>query len=91
MKRLIIEKAKKFIFEYTNIGKPNYNYNLDPIQLAEIINSLETLKNIDANICEIGVARGMTSRFICEHLSTNKFNDFFYCIDTFDSFTSEDI
>ena len=41
LKKIIKEKLKSFLFKYTQIGSPHYSYNLDPLQLAEIINSLE--------------------------------------------------
>lgn len=85
------EIIKKILFRYTNLGSPTYSYNLEPLQLTEIINSLEKVKNFRGNICEIGVARGMTSRFICEYLKDLKKQPKFYCIDTYDSFVSEDI
>lgn len=91
MKKQIIEIVKKIIFNYTNIGNPKYSYNVEPIQLAEIINSLEDLSNVSGNICEIGVARGLTTRFICEHLTNTNFKNNYYCIDTFQSFTDGDI
>ena len=37
---------------------------------SEIILSIEKTKELSGSICEIGVARGMTTRFICEHLKT---------------------
>ena len=91
LKKIFIEKIKKFLFKYTNIGKPNYPYNLDPVQLSEIIISLEKVKNLEGVICEIGVARGMTTRFICEYLNNTNTNTDYYCLDTFESFTKEDI
>ena len=91
LKKLIKEQLKKFLFKYTKLGAPIYSYNLDPLQLAEIINSLEQVKEIDGNICEIGVARGMTTRFICEYLKEIEIKKKFYCIDTFQSFKKEDI
>mgnify|MGYP006083489935 CR=1 FL=1 len=85
------EILKKILFRYTNLGSPTYSYNLEPLQLAEIISSLEKVKFFKGNICEIGVARGMTSRFICEYIKNLETKPKFYCIDTFDSFVSEDI
>ena len=89
------ELIKKIIFRHTNFGKPNYNYNLEPIQLSKIIESIEYVlsdkENIDSCLLEIGVARGMTSRFIVEHLKSSNYNNNFYCIDTFSSFTEEDL
>ena len=91
LKKIIKERIKKFFFKFTQIGAPNYSYNLEPIQLAEIINSLEKVKSLDGSICEIGVARGMTTRFICEYLSSINFRSEYYCIDTFSSFDKKDI
>ena len=49
------------------------------------------LKEVDSCICEIGVARGMTTRFISEYLQELKKIPNFYCIDTFSSFIKDDI
>ena len=89
--KLLKEKIKKFFFKYTKLGAPDYTYNLDPLQLAEIINSLEKVKSLKGVICEIGVARGMTTRFICEYLKDVNNKPSFYCIDTFNSFVKEDV
>ena len=56
--KLFKEKIKKLLFKFTSLGAPTYSYNLDPLQLSEIINSLEKVKKINGNICEVGVARG---------------------------------
>jgi len=84
---------KKVAFRYTKIGAPHYQYGVEPIQLAEIIFGIEHVRKMrkTINIFEIGVARGMTSRFICEHIISQKINARFYCIDTFASFLPEDI
>ena len=87
----IKELIKKILFRYTKLGSPKYNYNLEPAQLAEIINALDKVGNIEGNICEIGVARGMTTRFICEHIKEFQKVPKFYCIDTFSSFTEKDV
>jgi predicted O-methyltransferase YrrM len=84
---------KKLAFKYfRRLTAPKYPYLIEPIQISNIILSLEKLKNIKGSILEIGVARGMTSYLIAEHIST-KTNpkEKFYCIDTFESFTEEDI
>jgi hypothetical protein len=87
------EFLKKIIFRYTFFGRPNYPYNVEPIQLVTFINELERLINVSGNIVEIGVARGMTTRFICEHIRTQKLNNSltFFAIDTFNSFNIEDL
>ena len=89
------EFIKKIIFRYSNFGNPNYRYNIEPIQLSKIIESIDNVlshnSNKDSCFVEIGVARGMTSLFIAEHLKRSKIKNNFYCIDTFNSFTPEDI
>lgn len=89
----MLDLAKKIAFKYTNFGAPRYVYNVEPIQLAAIIYELERLKDIPGNILEIGVARGMTTRFICEHIkNSSSIVPFkFFALDTFDSFTKKDI
>ena len=89
--KILKENIKKILFKFSNLGSPRYSYNLDPSQLAEIVNSLNKVDELDGNICEIGVARGMTTRFICEHLKDLKIKPKYYCIDTFSSFVKEDI
>ena len=95
MMHIIIKKIKdiikKFLFRHTKIGSPFYSYNLEPSQLAEIIQSLDKVKNLNGCICEIGVARGMTTMFICQHIKDLKNIPKFYCLDTFNSFVQEDI
>ncbi len=89
--KLFKEKIKKLLFKFTSLGAPTYSYNLDPLQLSEIINSLEKVKKINGNICEVGVARGMTTRFVCEYLKNINDKPKYYCIDTFDSFVEADV
>jgi O-methyltransferase len=87
------ELAKSFAFKYTRLGAPRYPYNIEPIQLATLIYELERLKNVAGNILEIGVARGMTTKFICQHITAQKIekNLKFFAVDTFSSFTKEDL
>tara|TARA_B100000886_G_scaffold327009_1_gene274044 strand:- start:569 stop:1246 length:678 start_codon:yes stop_codon:yes gene_type:complete len=93
LKKILIENLKKIAFKYLKLGKPNYLYCVEPAQLAAIVNELSRLKDIKANIAEIGVARGLTTRFICEHIVNEEMqkNLKFFAIDTFDSFTDEDL
>lgn len=88
------EFTKSILFRHTSIGKPTYRYQLEPIQLAEIVLGLEAImegRNSPATIVEIGVARGMTSRFIAEHIRAAGYDVRFFCIDTFSSFTDDDL
>ena len=82
---------KRLVYRHIK-STPAYPYMVEPIQLAQIIIELERLKKIKGNILEIGVFRGMTTRFICEYLNNTKnHNSKFYAIDTFSSFTETDI
>lgn len=87
------ETAKSFIFKYTSLAAPTYRYNIEPIQLCYLINEIEKFKDLTGSVIEIGVARGMTTRFLCEHIKKQSIdqNLTFYAIDTFDSFTKDDL
>lgn len=87
------ETLKSFAFKYTILGAPNYPYNIESIQLSFLIDEIERLKNIKGNIVEIGVARGMTTRFICEHIKNQNLDHTlkFFAVDTFESFTKNDL
>ena len=61
----IREAAKALAFRYTSLGKPKYPYNMEPMQLATLVNELERQKDVRGNVLEIGIARGMTARFMC--------------------------
>lgn len=89
----IQEATKSFAFKYTTLGVPTYRYNIEPIQLAALINEIERLKDVKGNIVEIGVARGLTTRLLCQHIVNQKLNSTLtlYAIDTFASFTEADL
>ena len=91
--KLLSETAKSFVFRYTRWGKPNYPYNVEPIQLALLINEIERLKTLPGSILEVGVARGMTTRFIAQHLAGQRSENHvkLYAVDTFSSFTESDL
>ena len=88
-----LEFIKRMSFLYTSSGNPRYEYNVEPIQLATLINEIERLKEQCGNIVEIGVARGMTTRFLAEHLIKEGLHESLqlYALDTFSSFTSIDL
>jgi predicted O-methyltransferase YrrM len=88
----IREFAKKIAFRYASLGAPEYPYIVEPIQLATFVNELERVKNMTGSILEIGVARGMTTRFICEHLvASGRTHEKLCVIDTFQSFVPRDV
>jgi hypothetical protein len=86
------EFAMKLAFCYTRLGAPTYPYIVEPIQLATFVNELERVSSIQGSILEIGVAWGMTSRFLCEHLvASGRTHEKLHAIDTFSSFKAEDV
>jgi hypothetical protein len=91
--KFLKEIIKTIVFRYTRLGKPKYIFNVEPIQLATFINEIERLKESDGCICEIGVARGVTTRFIAQHIKDQKIEktNQFFAIDTFSSFMKKDL
>lgn len=87
------EVAKSFTFKYTKLGAPKYPYNIEPVQLATMISELDRLKEVKGNVVEIGVARGMTTRFLAEHIVNQNLQGsmMLFAIDTFESFIKEDL
>jgi len=90
----LTEAAKTIAFRHTKLGVPTYPYpNVEPIELATLVTEIERLKQVEGNIVEIGVARGMTTRFLCEHIVKQNLQGTLtlYAIDTFASFTNQDL
>jgi len=87
------EAAKTVVFRHTSLAAPTYRYNIEPIQLAYLIIEIERLKAVPGNIVEIGVARGLTTRFLAQHIKNQKMDQTtkLYAVDTFDSFTEADL
>ena len=85
--------AKKIAFKYLRLGIPRYGFNVEPIQLALLINEIERLKDVDGCICEIGVARGVTTRFLAQHIHVQGIENKnkYYAFDTFNSFKKSDL
>src|SRR5262245_30335112 len=84
------ELAKKFVFRHTPFGAPTYPYTSDPIELALLVMEMERLRGRPGIILEVGVARGMTTRFMAEHSKRNT-GDRIVALDTFSSFTKRDL
>jgi len=93
LSKFLNEAAKRFAFKHTKMGAPRYPYNIAPIQLTQLVNEIQRLQDTKGNIVEIGVARGMTTRFLCEHVTNQQIGHTLtlYAIDTFDSFTKADL
>jgi hypothetical protein len=90
LKQTLIEFGKKVAFKYTNLGAPTYPYSIEPIQLATLITEIERLADVRGAILEIGVARGMTTRFLAEHIASSDRRERLIVIDTFSSFVDSD-
>jgi O-methyltransferase len=88
----LVDLLKKVAFRHTNLGAPKYSFNVEPIQLATLLVEIDRLKDTKGAIVEIGVARGMTTRFVCEHVVRSGYtNQELFAIDTFSSFTKADL
>ena len=91
----LVELAKKIAFRHTSLGKPKYPFNIEPIQLVTLVNEIERLKDTQGAIVEIGVARGMTTRFVCEHIVKSAKGEApaqrVIAIDTFQSFVPSQV
>lgn len=87
------EAAKTLVFRYTTFGAPKYSYNIEPAQLALLVNEIDRLRDVKGNIVEIGVARGLTTRFLCQHLVNERLDKTLtlYAVDTFASFVPADL
>ena len=87
-----LDLIKTVAFRHTKLGMPKYSFNIEPIHLATLVFEIDRLRDTVGVIVEIGVAGGMTTRFICEHLiRTGCANQRVYAIDTFNSFLKADI
>ena len=87
-----MDLVKKVAFRHTKLGTPRYPFNIELLQLAMLVFEIDRLKDTIGAIVEIGVARGMTTRFVCEHLIRRGYaNQKLYAIDTFQSFLKSDI
>ena len=73
------------------MGAPNYPYNIEPIQLTALIAEIERMRGVEGSILEIGVARGMTTRFMAEHITLSGAVERLVAIDTFASFVEADV
>jgi hypothetical protein len=89
----LVDLLKIVAFRYTRFGAPLYPFpTVEPIELATLIFEIDRLKHTTGAIVEIGVARGMTTRFLSEHLvRSGCSNQKYYAIDTFQSFLKRDI
>jgi len=83
------EFAKKIAFRHFGIGKPRYPFGIEPILLGRLLSHIERIDDPDQSLVEAGVASGMTTRFLVEHLRVLGKKNRIYAIDTFAGFIDE--
>lgn len=92
-KKTVVEFAKSAIFRFTRFGRPRYTFNITPGQLAFLMEKSTEIyrRNGVVRFAEIGVARGMTARFLLEYFKTENINYRYMIVDTFSSFVETDL
>src|SRR5262245_44349883 len=88
-----IREAAKWVVFRTGLFRAMYPYNLNPIQLAWLCESIERSRTNQEPGCivEAGVSRGMTSFFLTRHLHLQYDKRAFIAVDTFSGFDAEDV
>jgi macrocin-O-methyltransferase TylF-like protien len=98
---LVIQEVKRIAFRWPGLrelSRPRYSYNIEPAQLAWLCKAIEDTRTLRGSenttpgcVVEVGVARGMTSVFLLEHMRQIGDRRPYICLDTFSGFTSGDI
>ena len=68
-----------------------YHYNFSPKQLCFLCACIDETKTLPGAILEIGCAQGHTTVFLNKHMTFQKIEKPYVCIDTFSGFTKKDI
>lgn len=88
----VVELSMRFVFNFLpRLGAPRYEFNLGFLQLAFCITEISRTASSGGSIVEVGVARGMTSRLLCQHFRHLRASIEFHVIDTFGSFGASDV
>ena len=74
-----------------NALRPRYPYWVTPGTLSQMVQLINQLSTRSGAVVEVGVARGITSVFLLEHLRTTEDPRPLIMIDTFSGFTKEDV
>src|SRR5262245_1877534 len=88
------ELAKRIAFRspfLSWLSRPRYAYNLEPGQLAALVDALNKTRYLTGAVVEIGVARGMTTVFLKRHMKETGDMRRFICVDTFTGFLPTDV
>lgn len=94
LKHEILQFAKRIVYRsrWLNfLSRPYYAESLEPATLAFLVNAIDETRPLGGSIVEIGVARGMTSVFLNEHMRAREDSRRYLCIDTFSGFTEADV
>lgn len=94
LQRQLIELVKFAIYRAPLVGRlmsPRYSYKVDPSHLAAMVDLIDTTRDANAAVIEIGVAQGGTSAFLLEHLKTTSDPRSLILCDTFSGFTEASI
>jgi predicted O-methyltransferase YrrM len=94
VKRSAISDATNLLVR-TDYGRrillPQYRYMFSPEQLWSLCQAAESVLPLGGAFAEIGAADGRTTVYLHRHLEKKGEAPTYYCIDTFNGFTSEDI
>lgn len=84
-----LRHIRKIRNSHTHAAK--YPYLLDPIQLSALVGAIDELADKPGCIVEIGVYRGWSTMFLCEHIQVTYPDKppAYYAIDTFSSFVDD--
>jgi O-methyltransferase len=95
---LVVQHLKRAAFRWPGLrelSRPRYYYNIEPAQLAWLCEAIAASKSdvqsMQGCVVEVGVARGMTTVFLLEHMKKIGDTRTYVCIDTFSGFTEGDI
>jgi O-methyltransferase len=92
--RNLREAAKWVVYRApmaSRLMAPSYPYKLNPAQLAAMIELIDDTRDSGASIAEVGIAKGDTSVFLLEHLTTVDDDRPLLLFDTFGGFTPESV
>lgn len=89
MKHLI-----KFFLSMTSFRKfvfPRWRYNFSASDLVFMCECLEEIRGVSGSVLEIGCEYGETTLFLNQYMVDRDIIRQYYCIDTFNGFTEDDI
>src|ERR1700730_10078460 len=89
---LAVQHLKRAAFRWPGLrelSRPRYYYNIEPAQLAWLCEAIAASKShatfkqpVQGCVVEVGVARGMTTVFLLEHMKKIGDTRTYVCMDT---------